>query len=40
MSERIPAEVFPPGEFLDDELTARVGRRRSLPRSLAAQPGL
>lgn len=23
MSERIPAEVFPPGEFLDDELAAR-----------------
>lgn len=23
MSERMPAEVFPPGEFLDDELTAR-----------------
>ena len=23
MSERIPAEVFPPGEFLADELEAR-----------------
>ena len=23
MSDRIPAEVFPPGEFLNDELEAR-----------------
>ena len=40
MSERIPAEVFPPGEFMKEELAARGGTQADLAEILGRPPRL
>ena len=40
MNERIPAEVFPPGEFLRDELDARGWNQTDFAEIIGKRPGV